>query len=194
MKVFCNQLSQSRVSPQGPTLEFHPKVPPQSPTLTVQKMKFFTMDFFSKCKQIRQKVRIWSHLPKKSLMDNFIFCAVSRPNPGSHSRVPIQGLTPVSHPRVSPQEPTPCIIAGPHPKFPPQALTQGSWVRSLTPGFWSHFLLFFQILLPPKVSFRSSDNIIFNESFIPVGGNLCSVQQKQYALFQRPFSAVGNHN
>ena len=33
-------------------------------------------DFFSKRDQIRRKLRIWSHLLKKSLMKNFIFCAV----------------------------------------------------------------------------------------------------------------------
>ena len=33
-------------------------------------------DFFSKCDQIYMKLRIWSHLLKKSLMENFIFCAV----------------------------------------------------------------------------------------------------------------------
>ena len=36
-------------------------------------MKFFIKDFFSKCDQIRQKLRIWLHLPWKSLMENFIF-------------------------------------------------------------------------------------------------------------------------
>ena len=40
-------------------------------------MKFFIEDFFSKCDQIHKKLRIWSHLLKKSLMENFIFCAVS---------------------------------------------------------------------------------------------------------------------
>ena len=44
---------------------------------TEQKMKFSTKDFFSKCDQIRRKLRIWSHLLKKSLMKNFIFCAMS---------------------------------------------------------------------------------------------------------------------
>ena len=34
------------------------------------------MDFFSKCDQIRRNLQIWSHLLKKSLMENFIFCAV----------------------------------------------------------------------------------------------------------------------
>ena len=43
---------------------------------TAQKMKFSIKDFFSKCDQIRSSLRIWSHLPKKSLMENFIFCAV----------------------------------------------------------------------------------------------------------------------
>ena len=39
-------------------------------------MKFSINDFFSKCEQIRNFLRIWSHLLKKSLMENFIFCAV----------------------------------------------------------------------------------------------------------------------
>ena len=40
-------------------------------------MKFSAKDFFSKCDQIRRNMRIWSHLLKKSLMENLIFCAVS---------------------------------------------------------------------------------------------------------------------
>ena len=43
---------------------------------TAQQMKFSTADFFSKCDQIRRKLQIWSHLLKKSVMENFIFCAV----------------------------------------------------------------------------------------------------------------------
>ena len=39
-------------------------------------MKFSIKDFSSKCDQIRSKLRIWSHLLKKLLMENFIFCAV----------------------------------------------------------------------------------------------------------------------
>ena len=31
------------------------------------------MDFSSKCDQIRRKLRIWPHLLKKSLMENFFF-------------------------------------------------------------------------------------------------------------------------
>ena len=36
-------------------------------------MKFSIKDFFSKCAQIRSFLRIWSHLLKKSLMENYIF-------------------------------------------------------------------------------------------------------------------------
>ena len=39
-------------------------------------MRFFITDFFSKCDRIRSFLRIWSHLLKKSLMENFIFCTV----------------------------------------------------------------------------------------------------------------------
>ena len=45
-------------------------------TFTAQKMKFSIKNFFSKCDQILRKLRIWSHLLKKSLMGNRFFCAV----------------------------------------------------------------------------------------------------------------------
>ena len=44
--------------------------------VTAQEMKFSIKDFLSKCDQIRNFLRIWSHLLKNSLMENFIFCAV----------------------------------------------------------------------------------------------------------------------
>ena len=47
---------------------------------TVQKMKLSITDFFSKCEKILKKPRIWSHLPKKSVIENFIFCAVIASN------------------------------------------------------------------------------------------------------------------
>ena len=43
---------------------------------TAQKMEFSIKDFFSKCDQIRRKLRTWSHFLEKFLMENFIFCAV----------------------------------------------------------------------------------------------------------------------
>ena len=49
-------------------------------TDTAQKSKFSIRDFFSKCDQIRSFLRIWAHLMKKSLMENFIFCAMDDKN------------------------------------------------------------------------------------------------------------------
>ena len=43
---------------------------------TAQKMKFSIKDFSSKCDQIPRKLRVWSHLLEKYLIENFIFCAV----------------------------------------------------------------------------------------------------------------------
>ena len=43
---------------------------------TAQEMKFSINDFFSRSDQIGRKLQIWSHLLKKSLMENFIFCTV----------------------------------------------------------------------------------------------------------------------
>ena len=40
---------------------------------TAQKMKFSIEDLLSKYDQISSLLRIWSHLLKKSLMENFIF-------------------------------------------------------------------------------------------------------------------------
>ena len=39
-------------------------------------MKFSINDSFSKCDQILSFLRIWSHLLKKSLIENFIFYEV----------------------------------------------------------------------------------------------------------------------
>ena len=41
-----------------------------------KKMKFSFKNFLSKCDQIRSLLRVCSHLLKKSLMENFILCAV----------------------------------------------------------------------------------------------------------------------
>ena len=43
---------------------------------TAQKMKFFIKNFFSKCDQIRSKLRIWPPLFNKFLMENFSFGAI----------------------------------------------------------------------------------------------------------------------
>ena len=39
--------------------------------------KFSIKDFFSRCDQICNFLQIWSHLLKKCLTENFIFCAVT---------------------------------------------------------------------------------------------------------------------
>ena len=48
---------------------------------TAQKMKFSSVNevFFSKFDQIYSFLRIWSHLVKKSLMENFLFCTMQFP-------------------------------------------------------------------------------------------------------------------
>ena len=48
-----------------------------------KKWKFSFKDFFSKCDQICRKLRIWSHLLQKSLIENFIFvqCLINRDHP-----------------------------------------------------------------------------------------------------------------
>ena len=43
-------------------------------------MNFSIEDFFSKYDQIRRKLQIWSHIPKKSFMENFLVCVVRRQN------------------------------------------------------------------------------------------------------------------
>ena len=52
------------------------KIPSGNHCQTTQKMKFSMKNFFRKCEQICKKLRIWSHLLKKSLIENFLFCAV----------------------------------------------------------------------------------------------------------------------
>ena len=48
-----------------------------------EKRKFSTKDFFSKCDQILRKLRVWSHLRTKSLMENLIFSASVQELPNS---------------------------------------------------------------------------------------------------------------
>ena len=41
-------------------------------------MKYSIKDFFSKCDEIHSFLQIWSHLLKKSVMENFIFLCCER--------------------------------------------------------------------------------------------------------------------
>ena len=57
---------------------FHLQKDFKNPAHNAQKIKFSTKHFFSKCDQIRRKLRMWSHLLKETLMENFIFsCSVT---------------------------------------------------------------------------------------------------------------------
>ena len=58
-------------------IQSNEQIAPLSWSLSMaQKMKFCIRDFYNKCNQVNNFTRIWSHLPKKSLMENFIFSAV----------------------------------------------------------------------------------------------------------------------
>ena len=57
---------------------------------TAQKLRFSIKDFFSKCDQIHRKLRIWSHLLKKPLMENFNFGAWLRKD--CHHKQKINGM------------------------------------------------------------------------------------------------------
>ena len=46
------------------------------PSLATIKAKFSMKDFFSECDHIRSLQQFWLHLLNKSLMENFIICAV----------------------------------------------------------------------------------------------------------------------
>ena len=70
---------------------------PLHSTIAAQKVKFSIKYFFSKCDLIGRKLRSWSHLLKKSLMENFIFCAVYVPSNLVTCRQPSwEGITPPS--------------------------------------------------------------------------------------------------
>ena len=58
-------------------MHYYLKLFGKTKAVTAQKMKFSIKGFFSKYDQIRRKLQIWSHLLKKSLMENFVFCAVN---------------------------------------------------------------------------------------------------------------------
>ena len=47
-------------------------------------MQFSINYFFSKCEQIRRRLRIWSHVLKKSFMENCIFYAVKDLSSAEH--------------------------------------------------------------------------------------------------------------
>ena len=76
MRHWCQTMSNFFLS-TVPSVSKQKAYPPKHCTLH-KKLKFSIMDFFSKCDKIRSFLQICSHLLKKSLMKNFIFCAPLR--------------------------------------------------------------------------------------------------------------------
>ena len=66
----------SKVATQGETSTYVQISQWMDSVTTAQTMKSSITNFLSKCNQIPKKLRIWSHLLKKSVMENLIFCAV----------------------------------------------------------------------------------------------------------------------
>ena len=74
--LFCRSHSKIGAVNQIIHPGFHKSLTTDYLNVTAQKINSSIKDFFSKWDQIRSFLRIWSHLMKKSLMENFIFCAV----------------------------------------------------------------------------------------------------------------------
>ena len=71
---------------------------PQSPDITAQKMKFSIKDFFSKYDIICRKLRIWSHLLKKSLtLFRMGFFGAARRWGGAKKATPLENLSRISY-------------------------------------------------------------------------------------------------
>ena len=67
------------IHPDGLTGDIDPKplfFAVQKNLVHCTKMNFSIKGLFSKYDEIRRKLRIWSNLVRKSLMENFIFCEV----------------------------------------------------------------------------------------------------------------------
>ena len=77
-------------------------------------MKFSIKDFFSIWDQIRSLLRIWSHLLKKSLIENFIFCVVHI----QYIIVPYDW-----------GDPAPWFVFGPRKTLNDCSIEQKQWVR-----------------------------------------------------------------
>ena len=75
-KLYIKYRNQSKIACRKSILSRESVTLPELTTASESNSKFSTEDFFSKCDQIRRKLQIWSHLPKKLLVENFIFFAV----------------------------------------------------------------------------------------------------------------------
>ena len=71
-------------------------------TKAVQIMRFSAKDFFRKCSQILRILWICSHLLKKSLAENFIFCAMHSVYKQEHATIKLS--LPSSHLLIQSQQ------------------------------------------------------------------------------------------
>ena len=60
--------------------KFHFRWKHHRPGITAQKMKFAIMDFFRKCDQTTVSLQIWSHLLRKSVMENLFVNIIKHKN------------------------------------------------------------------------------------------------------------------
>ena len=128
---------------------------------TAQKKKFSIKDIFSKCDQIRRKLGIWSHLLKKSLMENFTFCAVgfepSQCYLKAYGKLFCQSLEDIYKPGEVLKDVSLC-------RYP-------DW---LVVFFCSNPLLVSQKLITANIKSSSKKQFIFNQMIMPGGGKILS--------------------
>ena len=74
VEINCRSLEKNGLCLRVPAICSYRKVP--FGLDAAQKLKFFNKDFFSQYDQLRSFLRIWSHLLKKVLLEEFNFCAV----------------------------------------------------------------------------------------------------------------------
>ena len=80
LRVFVSNLLDFEFLHQYDTFQnitFNTKVTKTFGHISLHPLQFYIKDNFIKCDQIHIFMRIWSHLLKKSVMENFIICPVT---------------------------------------------------------------------------------------------------------------------
>ena len=75
-KIDANKLNSSILGVFKALSQIYKELFAKITAYAAQKVKFSIKDFFCKCGQICSLLRIWPHLLKKSLFENFILCSV----------------------------------------------------------------------------------------------------------------------
>ena len=76
MLSFCLIFCQFQSDVADESVAYKERVYVSLRNVAAQNMKSSIKNFSSKCGQIRRKLRIWSYLLEKFLIENFIFCIV----------------------------------------------------------------------------------------------------------------------